>query len=454
MKFIIWGTGKYFNRYRTFINLSDVVAFVDNNKGKWGTQLDNIPIISPDTLCEYTYDYILIMAAKYNEIRLQIKYMDINLENVIDIEHPGIFKNYVLQRKYDVIREYKGKGKIALFSHTLDRTGAPLVLFNMAKILVDMGYEVDLYSFGSDKMVIDFLQMGVPVTMFFNKNFDENYCYELISKYDMVIVNTIVLYKLIALLESANKPVIWWLHEEEDYMRKVIEEGMNVIPYEKLSIYGVSDRVQEAFNKYYQNIPCELLPYGIEYNFDEKKEKNNKIIFAIIGTVCKRKGQHILLEAIAENVSEWKDRAQFWIIGDIKQEEKHKFEECELVKVIGECNHSEVMKFYKDIDVVVCPSLNDPLPVVVAEGMQQRKVCIVSDMTGMSKYIRQYQNGLVCKANNSKDLCMCIQWVIDNIDKADEIGRKAYEIYKNNFSIESFRDRITSIVETCVSKRC
>ena len=445
MKIILWGTGGVFKKYKSYISFSNVEALVDNDK-KWGTQIEGITVISPMQLEEYKYDYIIIMSVKYQEIRTQLQHMGINSNKIIDQEHQGIFQNIIIQKKYEVLRISNKKGKVALISHTLDRTGAPLVLFNLAKVLIGAGYEVDVYSFGADCLVNDFLQLGISVTMYANDNLNEKYCIETFSHYDVIWVNTLVIYGVVNILKKIGKPVIWWLHEEEDYMQKCLNEGMCIEVYENLSIYGVGGRVKETFNKNYPYIKCGLLPYGIETVNEGEKIEHTKLVFAIIGSVCKRKGQDILIQAINEMENKWKDVAEFWIIGSITKNRKEEYEKCSLVKVLGEKSHSEVMELYKHIDVVVCPSLNDPLPVVVAEGMQQKKVCIVSDMTGMAIFISQYEDGLVCEADNPTSLKDCIQWVIDNTDKIENIGENAYKIYKKNFAMESFKNRIIDII--------
>lgn len=447
MKFILWGTGQIFNKYKSYINFSNVVALVDNDCEKWGTKIEGLNVVAPVDLDKYEYNYIVIMAVKYESIRKQLLNMNIAEDKIVDREHRGIFKDIILQKKFEVTRPFsEKKRRIALISHTLDRTGAPLVLLNLAKVLIEAGFYVDVYSFGTDKIVDEFLKLNIPVTMFLNMHFDVNYCYEQFEKYDLVLVNTLVLYKVVELLRNICRPVIWWLHEEDDYMHRLVNEGMNIRTFENLHIFGVSERVISALKKYYPEIKCDLLPYGIVHENVIEKKENKKIVFAVIGSVCTRKGQDVLLEAVINKSNEWKEKAEFWIIGSISNEKREEYQKCELIKVIGECNHSEVIDLYRYIDVVVCPSLNDPLPVVIAEAMQQKRICIVSDMTGMSKFISQYKDGLICKAGDSCDLQTCIQWVLDNIDKATEMGEMSYKIYVNNFSMTAFRNNVIGIV--------
>ena len=146
------------------------------------------------------------------------------------------------------------------------------------------------------------------------------------------------------------------------------------------------------------------------------------------------------------NKENWKEKAEFWVIGGNTLENVF-FKNCdELIKIWGEISHDKLIELYSDIDVVLCPSRNDPLPVVMAEGMQYKKVCIASDMTGTAEIIKPYVNGLVCKSGDEKSLQECIQWTLNNRAKFFEIGEKAYMTYKEQFSLEIFKSNIMEII--------
>ena len=114
---------------------------------------------------------------------------------------------------------------------------------------------------------------------------------------------------------------------------------------------------------------------------------------------------------------------------------------------MGKLNRSEMYETYGKIDVVVCPSLEDSLPIVVTEGMMYGKTCIVSDKTGSARYIRNRENGLICKAGDPGDLCRQMRWVIHNREKLVAIGKKARRIYEQNFDIEIFGRRLENALQ-------
>lgn len=445
MRFLLWGTGQKYRTYRKFFSENTIIALVDNDCTKWGRILDGKIIISPSDINKYEYDYIIIVNNCYEEIRQQIICMNIGLGNVIDEKHCSQFEHVVPQIKYDVLKANAIGKKIAVISHTLSNTGAPIVLKNMVEILVNNHYDVELFSLPGDSLLNDFLDMRVPVTFLPGIYFDEEYCQYLFDKYDLVIVNTLVLHKLVSMLDKFNKKVLWWLHEEEDYVKEAMLENIEFVNNENINIYAVSFRVSGAIHKYFPNVKIGKLPYGIKKNtVIENKKENAKLIIAIIGTVCERKGQEVLYNAVDSYLQ---DKLEIWMIGEISDKQRKKYEGNKAIKVFGELSHLDVLKLYKSIDAVVCPSLNDPLPVVMAEAMQHKKVCITSDMTGTAEFIIQYRNGIVCRAGDSKDLREALLWLLNNKDKFGTIGEQAFKTYKENFSIDAFEKNILKIVD-------
>ena len=105
------------------------------------------------------------------------------------------------------------------------------------------------------------------------------------------------------------------------------------------------------------------------------------------------------------------------------------------------------MKKYEEIDVVVCPSRNDPMPVVVTEGMMMKKVCIVSEDVGQATILTDGESGLICRTGDAEDLCKKMKWAIDHKDRCVEMGNKAHELYKQFFSMEKFEHNVMKIME-------
>lgn len=455
MKVIIFGTGKLYEASKYKFKNLDIVAFVDNNPDKQGTYIDGIKVISPSLIQEYHYKYILIVSQYYREMRSQLENMGIPKECILDREYRGAFSGIRNIEMYKRKSFQISKPQILLVSHDLSFTGAPIVLYNMASILLECGYSVTVYSGKMGGLLYDFIEKGISVTVFEDFNFDREEIQFYFSKFDLIIANTVTLYRLVTDLKCLQIPIVWWIHEEDNIYEELNIKHSDLVISDYVFPYGVSDRAIWSFCNYSGRQIIDKLAYGIsdKSNFcNTSKKVNKKAIFAIIGTVDRRKAQDVFVEAVRENWEKWEKNAEFWIIGSISEKLRKQYEKLKALKILGEMDHEELMGIYPEIDIVVCPSRNDPLPVVLAEGMMNKKVCIASDMTGTAEYIKPYENGLLCKAGNVESLADSIQWVIDHRENWKDIGEKAYLVYKNVFSIDQFKKNVIQIVETYLKR--
>lgn len=72
-KILIFGTGEAGKRfYQMFHKKYQVVGFVDNDKSKHGTLLNNLPIFAPTEIHTVSYDVVYIASQYYRAIYQQL----------------------------------------------------------------------------------------------------------------------------------------------------------------------------------------------------------------------------------------------------------------------------------------------------------------------------------------------------------------------------------------------
>jgi glycosyltransferase involved in cell wall biosynthesis len=207
-------------------------------------------------------------------------------------------------------------------------------------------------------------------------------------------------------------------------------------------------------NKYYPDVKLDILPFGIPDLCDGERKKHgkkDKLVFAIIGGLWPRKAQDIFVKAIKMLDSQYKDKAEFWIIG-MYAENWYYYEICRLIqgedniKILGEMTREEIYKAYKDIDVVVCASLQETFSIVITEAMMYGKPSITTDSTGVADFIQDGKNGLICKTGDAADLSEKLQWMLLHQDLLDEMGNNARKTYEEYFTMEKFADRLEDVL--------
>ena len=62
MKFLLFGTGDYYERYKKWFSREDTLALLDNSLAKQGTWIDGIRVLSPEEGVKQPYEAIVILS--------------------------------------------------------------------------------------------------------------------------------------------------------------------------------------------------------------------------------------------------------------------------------------------------------------------------------------------------------------------------------------------------------
>ena len=72
LKFLLFGTGDYYERYKKWFAKEDVLALLDNSLVKQNTYLDGNKILSPEEGVQLPYDAIVILSFYVKEMKEQL----------------------------------------------------------------------------------------------------------------------------------------------------------------------------------------------------------------------------------------------------------------------------------------------------------------------------------------------------------------------------------------------
>jgi glycosyltransferase involved in cell wall biosynthesis len=202
------------------------------------------------------------------------------------------------------------------------------------------------------------------------------------------------------------------------------------------------------------------MPYGIPDEWDHVTSINeNKAVLtiAVIGTVTELKSQRFLLESYKLLGESERNSLKILIIGacgssSYAQDVKQSAEKDENITFTGVLTRKQMKLIYEDIDVVACPSHEDCFPIVVTEGMMREKICIISDHVGQTEYLEDEISGLIFESGNADALADKLRWVLNNRDKLPEMGRKARQIYEQNFTLEQHGVVMEQMIESTIRK--
>ncbi len=462
MRVIVFGLGKFYeNRKEQFWSYPDVdlVAYTDNNMCLWGKMLDGIEVVSPEEALQITYDAILIMSTYAEEIYKQLTKMGVEDSRI------KYWETFCAEQVSGTKTIYTGKSddkrvkdKILVITTDLNYDGGSLAAIYATLALKNRGYNASLAApAGDERLIAETTDKGISI--YICPSLPYIYYKEeiWIKQFDMVLVN------VFQMIQSVVKtrlfcPTLWWIHEPVGMFHYTRARHWNRVcakDLDSIGIYAVSRIPRRNFNSYYPERIQQILNYGIpDMKSDDliSEQKKEKIIFAVIGRVGERKAQDIFCKAVRN--MRLKELAEFWIIGHYGQDSYSEeicrmSNETESAKMMGLLTREEIYSIFPQIDVVVCTSREDPLPIVMTEGMMFGKVCITTDNTGTADFIQEGENGFIIPSENADALRERMEWILNNKDKLDGIGQKARKTYEKYFTMEVFGENLESaLVET------
>lgn len=391
---------------------------------------------------------------RWNKYVTSDPYFTDSMKKVYYQDIPYTYKMY----SPDVLINKNAKKDVLIISHEFTVTGAPLVLVDFVEVLIKNGYFPVVVSYKDGPLKQEYLKRGVTVIVADDIYFQSETFKRFAFNFDLVIANTMACVSAVNNLQNIYPNVLWWLHEGTGACDAIKNRGEmptsladNIYPY---CVGGYSKKICSR----YLNQDIEVLNYGVKEENAKIEESNQETFrFALIGGIERRKGQDILADAIQKLSEQVINKCEFVFVGTTREhyiyEHLKELEDCGKynIKVVGFLNDDELERLYHEIDCVVIPSRDDPLPAVATRGMMLEIPCICSDATGTADYIVQGENGYVFESENVEQLKEIIEKMV-SLDKNEirRIGKQGRKIYDDEFKFVAFEERAKGVIEKLV----
>lgn len=463
MNIVVFGAGTYYKRYKQYLSNEHIVAIIDNNPEIQNMSLDGIMVYAPSEIKKLKFDKVVLMAANAYEMDLQLIKIGIPSDKII---YWNAYNSLRQAETFDITKntlewEFKeGQKNILFVASYLNYDGASIAIVYAYKALSAQNFNVLLVApQGSNQFIKEMRKQGVKIVIIPELPYLTPKVLDWVKLFDAVVVNVFPMI-MSACEISKIRPVLWWIHESAELYLPIMTEFKSYIKKEcfnKINIVAVSNVAKKNFNNNCLDIINKTLPYGIPDTYkNNKKDKTKKnTIIAIVGTISSIKGHKLLINAF--NKVNPDKNTKLWIVG-AGIDSKYGSEVKQLIQsltikdriiLMGELSREEIDKCYRDIDVVVCASLQDSLPIVITEAMMYKKVCICSDKAGSADYITDGVNGFIFRSGDIDNLANVINRVLNNKDEWQAIGENARRTYEKYFSMDSFGKRLKqAIIDT------
>lgn len=370
------------------------------------------------------------------------------------------------------------KNNVLIAIHELSRTGAPIVAIDTAKTLAKNDFFVTVITMRRGPLLVELLDYGIPVI------FDQElalahdseallgdpsiplYIDTFLNAFDKTIIITAVYYNLIRRCTKTENPILWWLHEGTATYDNFAPLMPQKLP-SNVKVYTGGKYALEQLKTYQLPYHGKVLNYGVKDSLPQPNNANCKdtkirpsssqpdqtVTFILPGSIGKRKGQQLLLDSIELLPDSYRTKCKFIFIGDVtsqydidgKRTKAKLIEICQKnanIEYITSVSRTKLFEIYQNIDVLVIPSLDDPMPVVATEALMLKKVVLCSNTTGTSYYLQDNKNGFIFETNNANSLRDKIKYIVDHSDQLAKIGANGRKVYENNFEMNIFEQNL------------
>jgi len=230
-------------------------------------------------------------------------------------------------------------------------------------------------------------------------------------------------------------------------------------------IISCSHRILSELMSIYQDL--DLRRSSVIYNginFDEiknvgdnftKNDNENDFSLVFYGRLYGFKGITYLIEAINFLVRDHPNlNLKIFGRGPIKRRIQLLVSDLGLknnIHIYDQIPHKQLLMEIMKADVVVLPSLREAQPISVLEAMACRKPIVVFNLPFVSEYIKNYHNGLLAKAKDSKDLADKIDILLSDEKFRRKMGENAYYYVKRYHNWDNLVERYIEVYKKVIS---
>lgn len=285
--------------------------------------------------------------------------------------------------------------------------------------------------------------------------------YEACLRPDVVVANTLDSFWGADLAEALGVPAVWIIRESVEVETYFLERWPYPIAKRALGALKRAARVvfvaratAALFEHFVPNEHLKVIHNGLDFSQigrpnDAALRRTarrrlslplDRPIITCVGTLCCRKGQRILIEAVARLALG--DRAPLCVLvgarsGEYLEIVKRRIaglgvERC--VQLVPET--PDPSPYYRAADVAVCPSFEESLPRVVIEAMGFGLPVVASRVNGVPELLEEGVHGWMVPAGEPDLLARAIADALGQPTRSEQVGRAARQRALTEFSIE------------------
>ena len=194
------------------------------------------------------------------------------------------------------------------------------------------------------------------------------------------------------------------------------------------------------------------LPLGVEqYRFDAFAggliDSGGKFSYLFVGRILRMKGIYYLIEAFKRLADKYSD-IELWVIGHSSGEYSEKLYSDirgyeDKIKVLGEKNRNEVVRYMKSCQVVVDPMIWANFSSVALEALYCAKPLIAPKYGNSKDFVQDGSSGFLVDSREVDSLAEKMEYMLTHYDEARQMGQAGREFIVKYLTW----DKVAKIVE-------
>lgn len=184
--------------------------------------------------------------------------------------------------------------------------------------------------------------------------------------------------------------------------------------------------------------------------------QNDHIRVMMVGKLHHKRKEHILLLRAINALSD-QYQVNLTLIGTLTDPDNDYYQQIlgfikdhgldDIVEVKSNLSYHEVQEEYRNHDVYVLPSRDEPGAVSPLEAMNSGLPVVCSDTCGTRCYIEEGMNGYIFKTGDVDDLLEKLEAIVSSEETIREFGKRSLELAQAEHSVDRYYDRISCIIE-------
>ncbi|MFO1323152.1 MAG: glycosyltransferase [Burkholderiales bacterium] len=294
---------------------------------------------------------------------------------------------------------------------------------------------------------------------------------------ELVYANTMESFFVVAAAERAALPSVWNIHESENWQTYFAHLHPTLAgraldcfahPYRVVFVaHATRERYRPLESRHhFATIHNGLDPARISGTArprDACREQlaiaPNDVVLLVLGTVCARKGQHDLVQAVAGLDENLRGRLRCLIVGDRPSDYSRDLHQRvamlppslrERVSVVPETGDTAL--YYGAADVFVCTSRVESYPRVILEAMAHGLPIVTTPVFGIREQVKNGVNGVFYEPGDIAALRIAIARLVQDDALRARLAQSARPVLEGLTSFDDMVERYAQVFrEACVS---